>query len=188
MHHPHQKDNTCYTSRGALAKTRNSSTGPPRWIDPTTHHTTEPRLAPPLSRPPLYWPCWRWRGPAAPPGSGRRWCSWAGRRPGWGSSPRSASGCRCACRWTPPHSGRCPSETRCRSGTTNEGMKEWMNEWMNECLTPPHSGRCPSGTRCRSGTTNEGRNEWMKEGRKEMFYLTTHSTHFIYGCVESDIW
>ena len=21
----------------------------------------------------------------------------------------------------------------------------------------------------------------MKEGRKEMFYLTTHSTHFIYG-------
>ena len=28
----------------------------------------------------------------------------------------------------------------------------------------------------------------MKEGRKEMFYLTTHSTHFIYGYVASDIW
>ena len=28
---------------------------------------------------------------------------------------------------------------------------------------------------------------WM-EGRKEMFYLTTHSTHFIYGYMESDIW
>ena len=27
-----------------------------------------------------------------------------------------------------------------------------------------------------------------KEGRKEMFYLTTHSTHFIYGYIESDIW
>ena len=27
-----------------------------------------------------------------------------------------------------------------------------------------------------------------KEGRKEMFYLTTHSTHFIYGYVASDIW
>ena len=25
-------------------------------------------------------------------------------------------------------------------------------------------------------------------GRKEMFYLTTHSTHFIYGYVASDMW
>ena len=24
--------------------------------------------------------------------------------------------------------------------------------------------------------------------RKEMFYLTTHSTHFIYGSMASDIW
>ena len=40
----HRQDNTyhdlCYTSRGALAGTRNSSMGPPRWrIDPTTHGT-----------------------------------------------------------------------------------------------------------------------------------------------------
>ena len=27
----------------------------------------------------------------------------------------------------------------------------------------------------------------MNEGRKEMFYLTTHSTHFIYGYMASDI-
>ena len=27
-----------------------------------------------------------------------------------------------------------------------------------------------------------------KEGRKEMFYLPTHSTHFIYGYMASDIW
>ena len=27
-----------------------------------------------------------------------------------------------------------------------------------------------------------------KEGRKEMFYLTTHSAHFIYGYMASDIW
>ena len=27
-----------------------------------------------------------------------------------------------------------------------------------------------------------------KEGRKEMFYLTTHSTHFIYGYIASHIW
>ena len=25
-------------------------------------------------------------------------------------------------------------------------------------------------------------------GRKEMFYLTTHSVHFIYGYMASDIW
>ena len=27
-----------------------------------------------------------------------------------------------------------------------------------------------------------------REGRKEMFYLTTLSTHFIYGYMASDIW
>ena len=26
------------------------------------------------------------------------------------------------------------------------------------------------------------------EGRKEMFYITTDSTHFIYGYMVSDIW
>ena len=28
----------------------------------------------------------------------------------------------------------------------------------------------------------------QEKGRKEMFYLTTHSTHFIYGYMASDIW
>ena len=27
-----------------------------------------------------------------------------------------------------------------------------------------------------------------EEGRKEMFYLTMHSTHFTYGYMASDIW
>ena len=27
-----------------------------------------------------------------------------------------------------------------------------------------------------------------EEGRKEIFYLMTHSTHFIYGYMVSDIW
>ena len=27
-----------------------------------------------------------------------------------------------------------------------------------------------------------------ERGRKEMFYLMTHSTHFIYGYMVSDIW
>ena len=30
--------------------------------------------------------------------------------------------------------------------------------------------------------------EERREGRKEMFYLMTHSTHFIYGYMASDIW
>ena len=29
---------------------------------------------------------------------------------------------------------------------------------------------------------------YVQEVRKEMFYLTTHSTHFIYGYMASDIW
>ena len=29
--------------------------------------------------------------------------------------------------------------------------------------------------------------QW-REGRKEMFYLTTHSTHFIYCYMASDLW
>ena len=29
---------------------------------------------------------------------------------------------------------------------------------------------------------------WMNEWMNEMFYLTTHSTHFIYGYMASDIW
>ena len=29
---------------------------------------------------------------------------------------------------------------------------------------------------------------FLVEGRTEMFYLTTHSTHFIYGYMASDIW
>ena len=32
------------------------------------------------------------------------------------------------------------------------------------------------------------RKEGRKEGRMELFYLTTHSTHFIYGYMASDIW
>ena len=30
--------------------------------------------------------------------------------------------------------------------------------------------------------------ERMNEREREMFYLTTHSTHFIYGYMASDIW
>ena len=36
-----------------------------------------------------------------------------------------------------------------------------------------------------------GDNSWLilnQPGRKEMFYLTMHSTHFMYGYMVSDIW
>ena len=29
---------------------------------------------------------------------------------------------------------------------------------------------------------------WLFEGKKEVFYYVTHSTHFIYGYMASDIW
>ena len=29
---------------------------------------------------------------------------------------------------------------------------------------------------------------YVRKERKEMFYLTTHTTHFIYGYMASDIW
>ena len=34
----------------------------------------------------------------------------------------------------------------------------------------------------------EGREEGKEEGKEEMFYLTTHATHFIYGYMASDLW
>ena len=41
-----------------------------------------------------------------------------------------------------------------------------------------------SGSKETPGTANTG----SMEGRKEMFYLTMHSTHFIYGYIVSYIW
>ena len=38
-----------------------------------------------------------------------------------------------------------------------------------------------------SNTVFTLRNSVYQEGTKEMFYLTTHSTHFIYGYMASDI-
>ena len=43
-------------------------------------------------------------------------------------------------------------------------------------------------TVCKLGSKFIIRLMFRKEGKKEMFYLTTHSTHFIYGYMASDIW
>ena len=44
----------------------------------------------------------------------------------------------------------------------------------------------------KEGTSERGGENMNKkekqEGRKEMFYLMMHSTHFIYGYMASDIW
>ena len=40
----------------------------------------------------------------------------------------------------------------------------------------------------RSKIKNKQDSIYEEHGRKEMFYLTMHSTHFIYGYMESDIW
>ena len=50
-------------------------------------------------------------------------------------------------------------------------------------LTPPTSF---SEMMCRENVASH-RSPCLKEGRKEMFYLTTHSTHFIYGYMASDL-
>ena len=52
-----------------------------------------------------------------------------------------------------------------------------------------HMYLAPGGNTPCSATGREGEREGgMKERRKELFYLTTHSTHFIYGYMASDIW
>ena len=42
-------------------------------------------------------------------------------------------------------------------------------------------------SRCLTDDEHDLFQRGRKEGRKEMFYLTTHSTHFIYGYMASDI-
>ena len=49
-------------------------------------------------------------------------------------------------------------------------------------------GTCPPCPPASYASDNNNNNNNNKEGRKEMFYLTTYSTHFIYGYMASDIW
>ena len=51
----------------------------------------------------------------------------------------------------------------------------WVLIWLNEANNSPSDAASPQES-C------------LTSGRKEMFYLTTHSTHFIYGYMASDIW
>ena len=49
-----------------------------------------------------------------------------------------------------------------------------------------YHGLCYTSRGALAGTRNSSMGP-PHEGRKEMFYLTTHSTHFIYGYMASDI-
>ena len=52
-------------------------------------------------------------------------------------------------------------------------------------ISNAHSSQC---SKHRGMYIHIERRDKEKEGRKEMFYLTTHSTHFIFGYMASDIW
>ena len=67
--------------------------------------------------------------------------------------------------------GTCCSTARCRRDTNGTGCRQ----------VSPRSVYLIVVYHCSSY-------ELSVEGRKEMFYLTTHSTHFIYGYMASDIW
>ena len=60
----------------------------------------------------------------------------------------------------------------------------------NSSVGPPHEGsiRRPIAPWANALTTELHLAPWVREREREMFYLTTHSTHFIYGYMASDIW
>ena len=66
--------------------------------------------------------------------------------------------------------------------------------WGDTCRrsrpSSPCSVRCPDTgwARSRPSPSGSGRRRFLKQREREMFHLTTHSTHFIYGYMASDIW
>ena len=57
---------------------------------------------------------------------------------------------------------------------------------LNSSAPPPLPP--PGGGQQKQQKTPTTKQTRTKEAKKEMFYLTTHSTHFIYGYMTSDIW
>ena len=81
------------------------------------------------------------------------------------------------------------------------GGDQWAGEGTTgHRLTGTLTAQCHSASNCPASTwgsfismtTSDPHRariaQHVLEGRKEMFYLTTHSTHFIYGYMASDIW
>ena len=116
----------------------------------------------------------------------RTWTNWTTYLKG---SPRSRAprrrwtraGCRpapsrSAPRPSPPRGSACPSWGWRSLPRAPPGCSGWPP------LRP--ASALPATPRAGCRWSERGRNQ----GRKEMFYLTTHSTHFIYGYMVSDIW
>ena len=48
--------------------------------------------------------------------------------------------------------------------------------------------RCETKSSCHTISQDNGHMLEQFTGKKELFYLTTHSTHFVYCYMASDIW
>ena len=61
--------------------------------------------------------------------------------------------------------------------------------WLRRSITESHFLLSRLGSVYTSRLKHTQQSAVLKQGReREMFYLTTHSTHFIYGYMASDIW
>ena len=56
-----------------------------------------------------------------------------------------------------------------------------MDRWIDGCIAGSKGGWIDE---CNAGSMGG----WIIDRRNEMFYLTTQSTHFIPGCMTSDMW
>ena len=73
-----------------------------------------------------------------------------------------------------------PSCTLLTQGVTQDcGLQEYKQFFCG-------SSKCERGSPTKTIPTAESIQ--FREREREMFYLTTHSTHFIYGYMASDIW
>ena len=67
-------------------------------------------------------------------------------------------------------------------------IAQWVHPMKDRSDDPSHHERTLLPRNYRTYGTNSLIYHLIGEGRKEMFYLTTHSTHFIYGYMASGIW
>ena len=70
-----------------------------------------------------------------------------------------------------------------RIAHTTAFVKPVVEHWLE-----PEIAILYASSHRQDNTYNEYYDDDDKKGSKEMFYLTTHSTHFIYGYMASDIW
>ena len=65
-------------------------------------------------------------------------------------------------------------------------VEHWLEQEIAQWIDPTihHT----MSERSYRGATSRSSNVDIRKKKKEMFYLTMHSTHFIYGYMASDIW